>query len=111
MERTNEAFIKRITENRYAKTVLERIHNQTAGKVNDITRNITMLEKELAEKEGYLALVQMRLGNRAQRPDVELCKDTVQYALMQELITLRETVGNLNQMLAEVNVFFNYFIL
>lgn len=100
--RTNEAFTKRITETRYGKNVLEGIHNQTALKVNEMTRNITKIEKEIADKEGYLALVQMRLANRAQRPGVELCKDAVQDTLLRELETLRETVGNLNQMLMEV---------
>lgn len=100
--RTNEAFTKRITETRYAKNVLEGIHNQTALKVNEMTRNITKIEKEIADKEGYLALVQMRLANRAQRPGVELCKDAAQDTLLRELETLRETVGHLNQMLMEV---------
>lgn len=101
--RTNEAFTKRISEARYAKTVLEGIHNTTAQKVNDMSRNITDLEMELAAKQGYVALCQMRLANRAQRPGVELCQDQAQMMLMDELAQLRMTVGNLNQMLAQVN--------
>lgn len=101
--RTNEAFTKRISETRYAKTVLEGIHNQTALKVNNMSRNITNLEKELADKEGYLCLCQMRLANRAQRNGVELCQDSVQKSLIDELKTLRFTVGNLNQILTQVN--------
>lgn len=102
MIRTNEAFTKRISETRYAKTVLEGIHNQTALKVNDMSWNITNLMKELAEKEGYLALCQMRLANRAQRPGTEMCQDLVQGALMDELRKLRMTVGSLSQMLTQV---------
>lgn len=101
--RTNEAFEKRITETRYAKTVLEDIHNQTARKVNDMCRNITNLEKELAEKEGYVSLCQSRLANRAQRPGIELCQDNVQKTLIDELTSLRATVGSLSQMLTQVN--------
>lgn len=101
--RTNEAFEKRITETRYAKTVLEDIHNQTARKVNDMCRNITSLEKELAEKEGYVSLCQSRLANRAQRPGIELCQDNVQKTLIDELTSLRTTVGSLSQMLTQVN--------
>lgn len=101
--RTNEAFEKRITETRYAKTVLEDIHNQTARKVNDMCRNITSLEKELAEKEGYVSLCQSRLANRAQRPGIELCQDNVQKTLIEELSSLRATVGSLSQMLTQVN--------
>ena len=102
VSRTNEAFSKRISETRYAKTVLEGIHNTTALKANEMTRNITNIEKELAEKEGYLSLCQMRLANRAQRPGVELCQDRVQNTLVNELKALRETVGSLSQMLTEV---------
>lgn len=81
---------------------MEGIHNQTALKVNEIARNITSLEKELADKEGYLSLCQMRLANRAQRNGVELCQDSVQKSLMDELKALRFTVGSLNQMLTQV---------
>lgn len=108
--RTNESFVKRISETRYAKTVLEGIHNQTALKVNDVTRNITKLEKELAEKEGFLTLVQMRLANRAHRPGVELCQDSAHNALLDELRTLRETVGTLNQSLAQSNATLRYLL-
>lgn len=104
--RTNEAFTKRISENRYAKTVLEGIHNNTVQKVNDLSRRITDLEKELADKEGFVALCQMRLGNRAQRPGVELCQDQAQLTLMEELVQLRMTVGTLDQMLAQVILLF-----
>lgn len=104
VSRTNEAFMKRISEIRYAKAALERIHNETATKVNDITRNITRLEKELADKEGFVALCQTRLANRAYRPGPELCKDNVHNTLSKELQTLKETVVNLNKMLAEVGL-------
>lgn len=100
--RTNEAFMKRISEIRYAKASLERIHNETATKVNDITRNITRLEKELADKEGFVALCQTRLANRAYRPGPELCKDNVHTTLAKELQTLKETVTTLNKILIEV---------
>lgn len=103
VDRTNEAFCKRIAATRYAKTVLESIHNCTALKANEITKNIINLEKELADKEGYIGLCQIRLANRAQRPDVELCHDSVQQTLNKELTLLKQTVGNLSQMLAEVN--------
>lgn len=104
--RTDEAFVKRISETRYAKTVLEGIHSHTALKVNEMSRNITNLEKELAEKEGYLCLCQMRLANRAQRPGTEMCQDLVQKSLMDELTKLRMTVGSLSQMLTQVCWFF-----
>lgn len=110
VDRTNEAFTKRISETRYTKNKLEGIHNETAKQIINIARTINRLEKELAEKEGYLALVQMRLANRAQRPGVELCKDAAQDQLMKELYILRETVGKLNQMLAQAKATQRYLL-
>lgn len=60
VSRTNEAYKKRISEMRYTKIKLENLHRESSNQVNEITRNITKLEKELADKEGYIALVQMR---------------------------------------------------
>jgi hypothetical protein len=68
-----------------------------------LTRNITKLEKELAEKERYVALSQMRLGNRAQRVGIELCKDKAHDTLMRELNALRDTYNKLIHMIEQVN--------
>jgi hypothetical protein len=38
---------------------------------NEMLRNITRLEKAIAEKEGFMALALTRLGHRAQRSAVE----------------------------------------
>lgn len=70
--------------------------------VNDLTRNLTKLEKELAEKERYVALSQMRLGNRAQRVGIELCKDKAQETLMRELMALKDTHQKLSHMIDQV---------
>lgn len=102
IQRTNEAFKNRIADMRYMKVKLEGLHCATANQVNEITRNITKLEKELAEKEGFIALSQMRLGNRAQRPGLELCKDRAQDTLMMELSSLRTTCQKLIHMIDQV---------
>lgn len=102
VSRTNESFKKRISETRYAKIRLENLHRESSNQVNEITRNITRLEKELADKEGYIALVQTRLANRTQRPGVEMCKDLVHDTLVSELRMLRETCAKLRKMLEEV---------
>lgn len=68
-----------------------------------MTRNITKLKKAIAEKEGYMALAHTRLGNRAQRPGIELCRDLVETNLVNEVRELRENVAKLQQMLAEVS--------
>lgn len=102
--KTNDAYKKRIGETRYAKIRLENLHRESSNQVNEVTRNITRLEKELADKEGYLALAQMRLANRTQRPGVEMCRDAVQDTLVRELNALKETCAKLGRMLEEVIV-------
>ena len=72
---------------------------------NEMTRNITRLEKAIAEKEGFMALAHTRLGNRAQRPGIELCKDLVEVSLVNEVGELRLNVAQLQHMLAEVSNF------
>lgn len=74
-----------------------------------MTRNITKLEKELAEKERYVALSQMRLGNRAQRVGIELCKDKAHDTLMRELNALRDTYTKLINMIDQVCSFFQLY--
>lgn len=110
VSRTNEAFLNRIGEMRYTKNKLEAIHCATANQVNEITRNITKLEKELAEKEGFVALTQMRLGNRAQRIGLELCKDSAQNTLVRELFALRDTCGKLQKMIEQSKATLRYLL-
>lgn len=70
---------------------------------NEMAKNITKLEKEIAEKEGFIALVHTRLGNRCQRPGLELTCDGVEKSLEKEISNLREVVAELQQKLFEVS--------
>lgn len=89
---------------------MESIHYQTVNEVNEIGRKITDLERALAEKEGYLALCQMRTANRAQRPGMESTCDAVQDALRDELNDLNKDIANLNQMIAEAKASQRYLL-
>ncbi|KAG5677871.1 hypothetical protein PVAND_007588 [Polypedilum vanderplanki] len=108
--RTNESFRTRMEEIRYAKLKLEGLHCGTANQVNDLTRNITKLEKELADKERYVSLVQMRLGTRAQRIGIELCKDKAQDTLMRELCALKDTYMKLSHMIDQSKTTLRYLL-
>ncbi|XP_053688785.1 tektin-1 [Sabethes cyaneus] len=110
VERTNAAFGKRISEMRYTKIKLENIHKETVHQVNELTRNVTKLEKEIAEKEGYVALAQVRMANRAHRPGFELCKDNVYNSLKKEMAALRETIAKLDQMLVQSRATLRYLL-
>ena len=50
---------------------------QTARQANEMSRNITEMQKAIQEKEGFMALAHTRLGNRAQRLRMELCRYTI----------------------------------
>lgn len=52
-----------------------------------------------------MALAHTRLGNRAYRPGMELCKDSVEIALVNEVAELRRNCANIQHMLAEVKLF------
>lgn len=65
-------------------------------------RNITELEKAIAEKEGFIALAHTRLGFRCQRPGLELCKDAAESKLIYEVKELTVNVVQLQQMMVEV---------
>ncbi|KXJ69483.1 tektin-1 [Aedes albopictus] len=108
--RTNAAFCKRIAEVRYTKIKLENVHKETVHQVNELTRTVTKLEKEIAEKEGYVALAQVRMANRAHRPGIELCKDNVYNSLKKELAALRETVAKLDHMLVQSRATLRYLL-
>ncbi|KAL0272150.1 UNVERIFIED_CONTAM: hypothetical protein PYX00_005229 [Menopon gallinae] len=97
----NEAFQRRIEEQKEMKTKLEKQLFEVNRQVNEMTRNITELEKAIAEKEGYLALAHTRLGRRAHRPQVELNRDEVETRLVNEVVEIREYVGKLQHMLCE----------
>ncbi|XP_001601619.1 tektin-1 [Nasonia vitripennis] len=98
---TNEAFTQRIKETKEAKEKLELQHSEIMRQANEMTRNITRLEKIIAEKEGFIALAHTRLGNRCQRPGLELTCDHVEKSLSKEIFVLREVVTRLQQTLFE----------
>lgn len=64
--------------------------------------NVTRIEKSIAEKEGFLALAHTRLGNRCQRPGLELTRDLVEFNLVKEVYDLREVVSKLQETMFQV---------
>jgi tektin-1 len=57
--------------------------------------------KAIGDKEAPLKLAHTRLGNRAERPNVELCRDPVQYRLVEEVGTIETNVSRLQERLAQ----------
>jgi len=48
-------------------------------------KNIIELQKAIEDKNGPMMVSQSRLGERTHRPNVELCRDPVQYRLVDEV--------------------------
>ncbi|XP_074102593.1 tektin C [Cotesia typhae] len=109
-EKTNEAFRQRILETKEVKARLESQHSEIIKQANAMTQNITRLEKNIAEKEGFLALAHTRLGNRCHRPNLELTRDQVEKKLVQEVYDIRQTVTKLQETLNEAYATLRYLL-
>lgn len=97
----NVAFGKRISETKDTKSKLEDHLNKVLAQMNEMEENITRLSKSIADKEQPMQLAQTRLDTRTQRPNVELCRDPVQYRLIQEVHEIDSSVANLQGRHAE----------
>jgi len=58
------------------------------------------LRRAIDEKEAPMKLAHTRLETRAARPNVELCRDAVQYRLVEEVTIIGESVEKLRAALA-----------
>jgi len=50
--------------------------------------NIDMLKRAIEEKQAPMQVSQTRLDARAHRPNAELCRDSLQYKLINEVIIM-----------------------
>ena len=58
---------------------------QILGEISSMEKNIIELNKAIADKNGPMMVSQSRLSERTHRPNVELCRDPVQYRLINEV--------------------------
>ena len=63
--------------------------------------NIHRLTTGIQDKEAPLKVSETRLDNRTDRPNVELCRDAVQYRLVEEVGELHGSVAALQDKLAQ----------
>ena len=64
-------------------------------------QNIEMLKRAIADKEAPMKVSQTRLENRTFRPNVELCRDRVQYRLIEEVFEISTNIERLREKLAD----------
>ncbi|KAK1804877.1 hypothetical protein P4O66_019130 [Electrophorus voltai] len=73
----------------------------TQDEISELEEDVHGLEKDLQAKMAPLKLVHTRLENRTKRPGMDLCRDHVQYGLVEEVKQLDSTILALKQKLAK----------
>ena len=76
-------------------------HHQVLAQIQEMEDNVERLTKNIADKEAPMKLAHTRLENRSNRPNVELCRDKVQYRLVEEVSEINNSVANLSERLTQ----------
>jgi len=100
-ETVNNEFSKRIQETDAAKKQLEKELARVMDELASMENNIRDLRMAIAEKEAPLKVAHTRLDKRSIRPNVELCRDPVQYRLVGEVGEISTSIDRLRMRLAE----------
>jgi len=99
-EETDVALARRIAETRDAKEKLEGHLAKVKSQMMEVEDTAERLRRAIAEKENPMKLAQTRLETRAGRPNVEQCRDAVQYRLVEEVSIIGQSVEKLVAALA-----------
>ncbi|NXI50348.1 TEKT1 protein, partial [Chloroceryle aenea] len=91
-EMVNVAFRNRVKEVKGAKQKLETLLAMVMDETASQEKNIAALKKAIADKEGPFKVAQTRLEARNQRPNMELCYDTVQCRLISEVQEITKNI-------------------
>nr|BAF46875.1 tektin C [Dicyema japonicum] len=91
----NEAFWHSIEETKNAKGKLESELFEVKNQIRQTYKTIECLKNAIQEKEEPLTVAITRMGKRDQRQQVELCRDSAYYKLIEEVNQLRESIGKL----------------
>lgn len=92
-------FQKRLTEMEDAKSKLEENLKKVCTEIATQEKNIDDLKAAIRAKEDPLKVAQTRLNTRTFRPNVELCRDPVQYALVGEVNEICQSIDALKNQL------------
>ncbi|NWR58618.1 TEKT2 protein, partial [Bucorvus abyssinicus] len=98
---TEFALRKRIRDLERAYDELKWQEQNTLEEIAEMEEDIQRLEEDLRRKTQDLKVAHTRLETRTYWPDVELCRDQVQYGLTDEVHQLEGTIRVLKQKLAE----------
>ncbi|EDO40681.1 predicted protein [Nematostella vectensis] len=100
-ETVNNEFHKRIEDTVGAKKSLEKELSRVMDELASMDNNIRTLTQAIADKEAPLKVAHTRLDKRSIRPNVELCRDPVQYRLVGEVGEINTSIDRLRMRLAE----------
>lgn len=106
-ENVNNEFGKRIEDTVEAKKGLEKELARVMDEIQSMQNNIRDLTVAIADKEAPLKVAHTRLDKRSIRPNVELCRDPVQYRLVGEVGEINYSVDRLKMRLAEAQATLN----
>ncbi|NXI62334.1 TEKT3 protein, partial [Anseranas semipalmata] len=97
----NVAFTNRIAETADAKSKIQTHLAKTLQEIFQLEMSIEAIKKAIREKVPPLKVAQTRLDERTRRPNVELCRDSAQLRLVNEVHELDETIQSLQQRLRD----------
>ncbi|XP_039363230.1 tektin-1 isoform X3 [Mauremys reevesii] len=103
-ETVNIAFKNRVKETKDAKNKLEIHLAKVMDEITSQEKNIASLKKAIIDKEGPAKVAHTRLETRTHRPNVELCRDMVQYRLISEVQEITTNIQRLKDTLAQAEV-------
>ncbi|NXT00564.1 TEKT3 protein, partial [Jacana jacana] len=99
--RVNVAFTNRIAETANAKSTIQTHLNKTLQEILQMETNIEAIQKAMRDQGPPFKVAQTRLDECKWRPNMELCRDTAQLHLVNEVHEIDETVQSLEQRLRD----------
>ncbi|KAL1518172.1 hypothetical protein ABEB36_001834 [Hypothenemus hampei] len=98
---TNNALARRTTESLEAKSKLQNHLHKVQQEIFDLEKNIELLKKGILDKSVPMKVAQTRLEARTHRKNIELCRDTAQDRLVNEVRDLQDSIEYLHRKLQE----------
>ncbi|NWW53590.1 TEKT3 protein, partial [Pedionomus torquatus] len=99
--RVNAAFTNRIAETADAKSKIQTHLAKTLQEIFQVEMNVEAIQKAMRDHGPSFKVAQTRLDERTRRPNMELCRDTAQFRLVNEVHEIDETVQSLEQRLRD----------
>ncbi|XP_019761912.1 tektin-3 isoform X1 [Dendroctonus ponderosae] len=98
---TNNALARRAAESLETKSKLQNHLHKVQQELFDLEKNIELLKKGIIDKSAPMKVAQTRLEARTHRKNIELCRDTAQDKLVNEVRDLQDNIEYLHKKLQE----------